>query len=87
MGTPRYGYRAAVTDDGKIHHVPDETEQSVVEHIVAWSKAGRTVPEIIIELEAGGIACRGSRWYRETIHRILKYARRASSKELHVPDE
>lgn len=54
--------------------VPDEEEQSILEHIYRMHKEGLSQHEIARKLNAAGMLCRGGLWWQTTIRGILKRA-------------
>ena len=52
---------------------PNKTEHATIDQMKAWSKAGRTLGEIVDELNGAGIPTKcGKKWKRGTVHQILK---------------
>ena len=51
--------------------VDDENEQAVVKTIMAMKNSGMSVRDIADQLNADGVASRGSRWHKTTVHRVI----------------
>ena len=65
-GPAPYGQRH---DDNKL--VPDIAEQATLDQIRALSTQGLGSVSIANTLNAQGYLCRGSKWHRNTVRRIL----------------
>lgn len=67
VGTPPLGY--AIGDDGKLKMVAHE--QHTIELIHELADEGLSVRKIAAKLNEWGALCRGKRWHKTTVHRIL----------------
>lgn len=70
-GSPAFGYRAENRE-----LAPDDREQAGIARIVALADAGKSLREIISQLEAEDIAPkRGGSWHPTTVKRIIERAK------------
>jgi DNA invertase Pin-like site-specific DNA recombinase len=69
-GVP-FGYRLA--EDG-IHIEEDPAEQTTLARIHALRSGGLSVREIAANLNAENVPARGKRWYKSTVHEIVRRA-------------
>jgi site-specific DNA recombinase len=69
LGTPPIGFRLA---DDRVHLEPDPTEAIAVARVLELHSAGWSVRRIATELDREGVPCRGRRWHRQSVWRVLR---------------
>jgi len=77
-GAPPYGWQFSPSGD-RTRLEPVEAEQAVLQTILSLHADGLTNYAVAKQLNAQGIAARGSRWFEESVRRIVLRAERDRS--------
>jgi DNA invertase Pin-like site-specific DNA recombinase len=73
IGHIPFGY--ALADDG-VHLVPNEIELGVIKEISRRKSSGRSIRELVSDLNSSGMRNRGDTlWTRSSLHRVIKNQR------------
>lgn len=71
IGTPPLGYRLA---RDRLHIEPDPAERLAIERVITLRREGLSIRAIAAALDRERVPCRGARWHRQSVWRVLQAA-------------